>query len=874
MLETEIRNNSEKSRLDGREKLSGMSNCSVNLNSLLSPEINISDLELRNILDISAIQSLMDDFNKISGIAAAMIDFKGEILVSSGWQDICTQFHRIHPETKKNCIESDTYLTQNIKKGEFQVYRCNNNLWDAATPLYIGEKHVANIFFGQFCFDDEVPDRNLFEAQAEKYGFDKEKYLAALDKVPRLHRNKMNAIMNFYVNFASMISKLSFSNFKLAKLLSEQKESEEKLRKEQKKAEQYLDITPSIIINLDKNGNINLLNKHGASILECNQKDAIGKNWFETFLPTEIRDSVKGVFDSLINGDAEICKHYENEVITAKGTRKIIRWNNIIVKNDFGEIEGVLTSGEDITRQKKNEKKLLFEEEKYRQLVENINDLVYSVDTSGILTYLSPAVKSILGYTEEEGVGKHFSLFVHPDDLNRMQIIFKNALKGHIEPAEFRIIDKKGNPHTVHLTAQPIFIEDKITGFSGIISDITERIAIEQERLELEKQRLHSQKLESLGVLTGGIAHDFNNLLMAILGNLDIASQNPLVPPSANLSIQQALNAARRATELTQQMLAYAGKATIVNREIDLSRLVEENARLLRVSIHKTITVNLNTAKNLPYISGDGGQLQQVVMNLITNASDAIGAKAGEISITTGVMYCDKNYLKNSCINEKPDEGTFVFLEVEDTGCGMDEETLQRLFDPFFTTKFTGRGLGMSAVLGIVRNHKGAIIVKSKVNKGTTIRLLFPALEEKTVNTEENNLSGQITDDTISQISGTVLVADDEDAVRDVCKSMVELLGCRVLTASNGQEAVEVFQKNNPEIDCVILDLSMPVMDGIAALNDIKKINPEIKVILSSGFPRNDAMERFRGHGITGFIQKPYNLHDLEKALTSIMASV
>lgn len=974
----------------------------LKLNFLLSPDINISDLEIRNILDIPAIQALMDDFYATTGLGIGIIDLKGEILVATGWQDICTKFHRINPESRRNCIISDTYLTQNIKAGKFHIYKCANNLWDVATPLFIGKKHIANIFFGQFFFDDEIPDKNLFTAQAEKYGFEKEKYLAALDNVPRISREKVNSLMDFYSKFATLISKLSFSNIKLAKSLSEQKAIEEKLRIEQKKAEQYLDITPSIIINLDKNGNINLLNKHGASILECEQKDAIGRNWFEAFLPSEIRDSVKEVFDLLMNGNTITYKHYENEVITAKGNRKIIRWHNRILKSESGETIGILTSGEDITEQKKyeeelrlseqryrmlfdagndaifvhtmesngkmglftevndvacnrlgysrdellrmspgdidaeemspnrkiivsrllsekqatfemvhkakdgrripveinsriieidgaiyvisiarditerieNENKLKQSEERYRQLVENIDDLVYSVDKNGILTYLSPAVKPILGYTEDEGLGKHFSLFIHPDDLGKVQEIFENALKGHTKPAEFRIIDKKGSSHIIYLTAQPIFDENKITGFSGIISDITQKRRLEDEKFNMQKQLLHAQKLESLGVLAGGIAHDFNNLLMAILGNLDIAIHNPMIPSSANLSIQQAVNAAHRATDLTHQMLAYAGRSTIVNREIDLSSLVEENAHLLKVSIHKTITLDMNLAEDIPYISADAGQLQQIVMNLITNASDAIGEKAGVISITTGAMECDKKYLSDSRIDEKPPEGKFVYLEVEDTGCGMNEETLQRLFDPFFTTKFTGRGLGMSAFLGIVRSHKGAIIVKSKVNEGTTIRLLFPALETKTSDEKTSNKVEKEKANVCSFISGTFLVVDDEDVVREVCKSMVELLGGKVLTASNGEEAVEVFRKNNPEIDCVILDLSMPLMDGIAALVELRKINPEIKVLLSSGFSETEAMQRFMGHGITGFIQKPYNLQDLEKTLTSIIATV
>src|SRR3990170_4789992 len=264
-------------------------------------------------------------------------------------------------------------------------------------------------------------------------------------------------------------------------------------------------------------------------------------------------------------------------------------------------------------------------------------------------------------------------------------------------------------------------------------ADLEQQIAwrkkAEQESLELERRLLHAQKLESLGVLAGGIAHDFNNLLMAILGNLDLALRklSPLSPAGTN--IQNALQAVHRGADLTRQMLAYSGKGQFVVKNIDLSELVEENAHLFRTSMAKTAALNLRLNRDLPLVEADPGQITQVIMNLITNASEAVGEKAGVIALSTGIQECDEAYLSRSRLEERPPAGRFVYLEVSDTGSGMDEETQQKLFDPFFTTKFTGRGLGMSAVLGIMRGHKGAILVDSVVGKGTTIRVLFPVSE-------------------------------------------------------------------------------------------------------------------------------------------------
>lgn len=395
---------------------------------------------------------------------------------------------------------------------------------------------------------------------------------------------------------------------------------------------------------------------------------------------------------------------------------------------------------------------------------------------------------------------------------------------------------------------------------------IVERKKSEQERLELERRLLHAQKLESLGILAGGIAHDFNNLLLAVLGNLDLALRNLSPVSPARVNIEQSAHAARRATDLTRQMLAYSGKGRFVVKALDLSELVEENAHLFRASVPRTKKLDLRLGRPLPAIEADAGQVQQVIMNLITNASEAIGEEAGMITLATGVQECDAQCLKQSRVDDVPGAGRFVFLEASDNGCGMDEETLQRLFDPFFTTKAMGRGLGMSAILGIVRGHRGAIMVDSAINRGTTIRILFPALQGAQA-VSEGPVDARESEAAASAMSGTVLVVDDEEIVRNVCKEMVVALGMRVLTAVDGRDAVDLFAKHADHIDLVILDLSMPNMDGMTAFQELVRIRPGVKVILCSGYDEQDSLQRLSGQGLAGFIQKPYSLAKLREAL-------
>jgi len=413
--------------------------------------------------------------------------------------------------------------------------------------------------------------------------------------------------------------------------------------------------------------------------------------------------------------------------------------------------------------------------------------------------------------------------------------------------------------------------------FVALVRDITGRKQAEEERLSLQRQVQHAQKLESLGVLAGGIAHDFNNFLMGILGNADLAL-NELSPMSpARRNLEEIEKASRRAADLASQMLAYSGKGRFVVEPIDANELVDEMAHLLEVSISKKAVLKYNFADNLPTFDGDVTQIRQVVMNLITNASEAIGAGSGYVALSTGAMHCDRAYLDEindvlqASLDEPLPEGIYTYLEVADTGCGMDAETIEKIFDPFFTTKFTGRGLGMSAVLGIVRGHQGALKIYSEVGKGTTFKVLFPANE---LPMDDTTVRGR--DEAEGKDwrgCGTVLIADDEQVVCVVAKQMLERLGFDVLTASDGREAMKVLHEHADEIVCVLLDLTMPQLDGEETFREIRLFYPLVRVVLCSGYNEQDATQRFVGKGLAGFIQKPFNTVALKKELMRVLST-
>ena len=398
------------------------------------------------------------------------------------------------------------------------------------------------------------------------------------------------------------------------------------------------------------------------------------------------------------------------------------------------------------------------------------------------------------------------------------------------------------------------------------IRDITARKEAEEKQRQLEAQVRHVQKLESLGVLAGGIAHDFNNLLAGILGNAGLALRDLPDQSQAADRVKQLQSAAVRASELTGQMLAYSGKGTFLVEALDLSRVSLEMASLLSASVNKKAELVLDLDDHLPAMEGDATQIRQVVMNLLTNASDALEDGPGTIRVRTGRQTLERGYLSLTYLDEDLPSGEYVFLEVSDTGCGMERETVAKIFDPFFTTKFTGRGLGLATVLGIIRSHRGAIRVYSEPGHGTRVRVLFPA----TTRVVELPV-GPAADGTPWNGHGIVLVVDDEPTVREVAAAILMEAGFDVLQAVDGADGLRLFESQADQIRAVLLDLTMPQISGEQVCAEIAKLRPEAKVVLSSGYSEQDAMRRIDGDSVAGFVQKPYGPRELIQAIRAAL---
>lgn len=397
--------------------------------------------------------------------------------------------------------------------------------------------------------------------------------------------------------------------------------------------------------------------------------------------------------------------------------------------------------------------------------------------------------------------------------------------------------------------------------FVTLFQDVTERRKAEEERQRFQAQLQHTQKLESLGVLAGGIAHDFNNLLVAVMGNADLALLDLPESAPARQSVEGVQTAARRASELCRQLLAYSGKGRFVVEPLDLSRMVAEMSQLLHVFISKKALLRFDLASSLPCIEGDASQLRQVIMNLLTNASEAIGDREGSILVRTGVLECHPEDLREIFGAEDLPGGRYVFLEIGDNGCGMDAETCSRIFDPFFTTKFAGRGLGLAAVQGIVRGHRGAIKVYSEPQDGTSFKLLFPACGDP-----ESPRSHPASTPSEWKAQARVLLVDDDESVLGVGRRLLERLGLEVQTAGDGLEALEALAADSA-FDVVVLDMTMPRMSGEETFREIRRRHPGLTVLMCSGYNEQEAISGLVGRGLAGFVQKPYTLEALRAGI-------
>ena len=537
------------------------------------------------------------------------------------------------------------------------------------------------------------------------------------------------------------------------------------------------------------------------------------------------------------------------------------------------------------------EKQLRAKENLHRHLVEHSLGLMCAHDEKGVLLSINPAAAEALGLLPEQCIGRSVRDVLAPPVRQKFDDYLDRIRKNRTDSGLMRLTardgsghiwlyrnvwhEEQGQPPVVLGHAQDVTalkrVEKQLRESEEKLEErITERTR-ELEEAHEEQRRLGAriqqvQKVESLALMAGGVAHDFNNLLVGIVGYAELALMDLQPRSPVRPFVEEIQKAADKARDLTNQMLAYAGRGQLVAAPADLSRLAEETVQLLHGTISPKAALSLHLAEDVPAAIVDRTQVQQVVMNLLTNASEALEDHEGTIRVETGVLSVEESEVRDAYLGQGLAKGRYVYLEVSDTGCGMDRETKAKMFDPFFSTKFTGRGLGLAAVLGIMKGHKGSVTVDSRPGLGSQIKVLFPACEQRipqrsgSASTAPSEWHG----------SGTILLVDDEKTVRAVARTMLVRMGFTVLTADDGRSGLSVFRERLDEIVAVLLDWTMPGLSGEDLLRELRQIRAATPVIVSSGFTREDISGQMAGE--TGaFVQKPYKYHDLAEKLRGLL---
>ena len=491
------------------------------------------------------------------------------------------------------------------------------------------------------------------------------------------------------------------------------------------------------------------------------------------------------------------------------------------------------------------ERRLVQANLRLRLLLEGIKGhALFTVDEKGLVTSWNGGAERLFGFGEAAAVGKDFSTFFAPEDVQvkiPSQLLDRAKLQGAATDQGWQL--RQDGTRFFGEGSLSALGKDDTLEFGRLMLDVT-------ERRDREEAMRHAQKLESVGLLASGIAHDFNNLLTVVLGGISMATALLPADDVACIPLALATQASEKAADLTSQLLAYAGQGKFIVRSFDLSTLVRDMLRLLETAIQKTVSLELALESELPWIEADASQIQQIIMNLVINGAESMGAKGGVLRVATG------------------QSGDEVWLEVQDYGSGMTEEVKSRIFDPFFTTKVTGRGLGLAAVSGIVSGHEGRMIVESTVGKGSTFRVCFPGVA-RVVQTKDT--PALVAD---RHSSGLVLVVDDEPALRGVARNILERSGYEVLLAADGAAAVEIFRQHASEMTAILLDLTMPVLGGMDAFHQIREIRSDVPVVVSTGYSAEDTRKMFGYDAFLGFIQKPYTASRLNERIHTISESL
>jgi two-component system cell cycle sensor histidine kinase/response regulator CckA len=632
------------------------------------------------------------------------------------------------------------------------------------------------------------------------------------------------------------------------------------------------------VFHLSLDGTIQTWNPGAARIFGYEDSEIIGRHGSLLFTP---EDNLNGASEhdarfAIESGRAEDSRWH----VRKNGTRFWANGVMVGLRDPGGQVIGLAKIVRDDTERKRAEEQLQYQLNLADAIAANAAEGLLLMDKEGRITFANPTVEAMFGWSQEELIGTPLHDKLHcrrPDgtwypseECPHNQVLITGET---LRTDDDFFVHRNGNILPVSCSIAPIRADSIIAGAIMVVRDLTEQKEAEASQRENQEALQQAQKLESIGVLAGGIAHDFNNLLTGIMGNAGLARRAITAGKTEQAAtlLRDVLSASQRAADLTRQLLAYAGKGRFVIMPVDLCKLVSEVSTLIRTSISKKITLVLDVPEDCPLVEADRAQLQQLVMNLVINGGEAIGDAPGTLTVRVRTEHFTERRERPRAEGFPITTGDYVRIDVMDTGEGMDAETRSRIFEPFFTTKFLGRGLGLSAALGIVRGHRGSISVRSEPGHGTTFTILLPVQREVY---RPERISGRVTVEREIHGVGTILVADDEEGIRSLVESVLTEAGYTVELVEDGAGAIERLRELGDQVRLVLLDLTMPVLGGAEAATELRQIQPEIPIVAMSGYGDIEVMQRFSDVGVDDFLPKPFTPDQLTAKIRDILVPV
>ncbi|MFA5180929.1 MAG: PAS domain S-box protein [Syntrophales bacterium] len=651
--------------------------------------------------------------------------------------------------------------------------------------------------------------------------------------------------------------------------ITKNKAAEEALRESERRLADIIEFLPDATLAIDREGRIIAWNKAIEEMTGFMAADMLGKGNYEYALPFYGKRRPI-LIDFVSKWDEETEKQYsyihkfgdvlvtETDVPFVRGQNRTLWGKAGPLYDRAGQVSGAIESIRDMTERKTTDEKLRKSEEKYRNILETMEDVYFEVDLKGRMAFFNDAACIVTGYSRDELMGKHFKEYTSPETSKRLLADFQEEFFSgeRKETVDYEVITKSGSPRLMQVSSNLLRDRDGAPiGFRALARDVT-------NRRRLESQLIQAQKMEAVGTLAGGIAHDFNNLLMGIQGYtslmlLDLTASNPYYEKLRSIEDQ-----VQSGADLTRQLLGFAQGGRYEVKPTNLNDIIKKTSSMFGRT-KKEIAIHRKLKKDLWAVEVDQGQMEQVFLNLFVNAWQAMPG-GGEIYLETQNIFLSDDEINRYTIQP----GLYVQISVADTGVGMNEKTKERIFDPFFTTKEMGRGtgLGLAMVYGIIKGHGGAIHVTSDPGHGTTFIIYLPA-SEKNIVVEKTVIS-----ETVKGME-TILLIDDEPVNLEVSGELLESLGYRVYMAGGGQEGLAIFEEKRDEIDLVILDMVMPGISGGETFDRLRATNPKIKVLLCSGYSINGQAQNIMDRGCNGFIQKPYKMNNLSQKIRELLDS-